>query len=69
MYAQLDVEDTLCKAFVMTLGAGMPNYQTVSDMISWIRTQAVVEEEELTEDFVYNMIPQYINHLFNPVEN
>ena len=52
MYAQLDVEDTLCKAFVMTLGAGMPNYQTVTDMISWIKSQAVVEEEELTEDFV-----------------
>ena len=40
MYAQLDVEDTLCKAFVLTLGAGMPNYTTTSDMISWIRRQA-----------------------------
>ena len=64
MYAQLDVEDTLCKAFVMTLGANMPNYQTVTDMIGWIKRQAVEEEEELTEDFVYCMIPQYINFLF-----
>jgi hypothetical protein len=68
MYAQLDVEDTLCKAFVLTLGAGMPNYTTTSDMISWIRRQAREEEEDLTEEFVYNMIPQYINHLFNPME-
>lgn len=60
-----DIEDTLCKAFVMALGSGMPNYRAVSDMIGWIRKQARLEGERLSEDYIYGCIPLYINFLFN----
>lgn len=60
-----DIEDTLCKAFIMSLGSSMPNYTVVSNMISWINMKAKEEGETLTEEFIYGCIPQYINFLFN----
>ena len=65
MTRDYDIEDTLCKAFIMSLGAGMPNYSAVSNMISWINLKSKEEGETLTEDYIYGCIPQYINFLFN----
>lgn len=59
------VEDALCKAFVMSLGAGMPSPQAIKNMISWINIQARKEREQLTTDYVYRCIPHYITFLFN----
>ncbi len=65
----LNIEDALCKAFIMSLGAGMPNYEAVSHMCKFVKGSAQVEDEALTEDYVYRMIPQYINFLFNKFNN
>lgn len=59
------IEDALCKAFVMSLGAGMPSPQAIKNMISWINIQARKEQEQLSTDYVYRCIPHYITFLFN----
>lgn len=61
----VDVQDTLCKAFIMSLGSAMPERDIVDHMARFVKTHASVEGEALTEDFVYSMIPQYINFIFN----
>jgi hypothetical protein len=53
----------------MSLGAGMPDYKAVSHMCKFVKGSAQVEDEALTEDYVYRMIPQYINFLFNKFDN
>lgn len=65
MEVELDIEDVLCRAFVVSLGAGMPNYGAVTNMMSWIKIRAKEEEEILTEEYIYSCIPLYINFLFN----
>jgi hypothetical protein len=65
MIVETDIEDVLCRAFVVSLGAGMPSYGAVTNMISWIRMQAKEDEEALTEEYIYSCIPLYINFLFN----
>tara|TARA_Y100000114_G_C11728318_1_gene312164 strand:- start:956 stop:1159 length:204 start_codon:yes stop_codon:yes gene_type:complete len=67
MIEDYDIEDTLCKAFIMSLGSSMPNYTAVSNMISWINMKSKEEEETLTEDYIYGCIPRYINFLSSKV--
>lgn len=60
-----DIEDALCKAFVMSLGTGLPSPQAMKNMMSWIKIQAQKGHEQLSTDYVYKCIPRYITFLFN----
>ena len=60
-----NIEDALCRAFVMGLGTGLPSPQAMKNMISWINIQAQKEQEQLSTDYVYRCIPHYITFLFN----
>jgi len=60
-----NIEDALCRAFVMGLGTGLPSPQAMKNMISWINIQARKEQEQLSTDYVYKCIPHYITFLFN----
>lgn len=60
-----NIEDALCRAFVMGLGTGLPSPQAMKNMISWINIQAQKEQEQLSTDYVYKCIPHYITFLFN----
>lgn len=60
-----NIEDALCRAFVMGLGTGLPSPQAMKNMISWINIQARKEQEQLSTDYVYKCIPRYITFLFN----
>ena len=64
----VNIEDTLCKAFIMSLGSAMPERNIVDHMARFVKAHASVEGEALTEDFVYSMIPQYINFICNKLE-
>lgn len=60
-----NVEDALCRAFVMGLGTSLPSPETMKNMLSWINLMSKKEEVTLTEDYIYSCIPRYITFLFN----
>jgi len=59
------IEDSLCKAFVLTLGTKIPDKRCFENMVSWVRQRSQKEQKQLTEEFVYNSIPLYLEFLFN----
>jgi len=60
-----NVEDVLCRAFVMGLGTDLPSSETMENMLSWINLMSKKEGVALTEDYVCSCIPRYITFLFN----
>ena len=60
-----NVEDVLCRAFVLGLGTDLPSSEAVQTMLSWISLMSKKEEVSLTEDYVYSCVPRYITFLFN----
>jgi hypothetical protein len=58
------IDDTLTRAFVMLLGTKMPDTIVMEHMLSWVKVQNSKTNETLTEDFILNQIPNYINYLF-----
>ena len=58
------IDDTLTRAFVMLLGTKMPDRIVMEHMLSWVKVQNSKTNETLTEDFILNQIPNYINYLF-----
>ena len=58
------IDDTLTRAFVLLLGTKMPDRLTVEHMFDWIKVQCNKSNETITEDFILNQIPNYINYLF-----
>jgi len=62
---EFNIEDAVCRAFILSLGTSLPSPGTVQNMISWIKIQARKEQEQLSTDYVYSCIPRYINFMFN----
>tara|TARA_Y100000361_G_scaffold12376_1_gene9805 strand:- start:1078 stop:1281 length:204 start_codon:yes stop_codon:yes gene_type:complete len=60
-----NIEDCICRAFVLSLGVGLPSPNTIKDMINWINQEAEREKVALSNDYVYRCIPKYITFLFN----
>lgn len=60
-----NIEDTLCRAFVMGLGTGLPSPEAMKNMLSWINLTSKKEGVALTEDYVRSCVPRYITFLFN----
>ena len=60
-----NIEDALCRAFVMGLGTNLPSPETMKNMLSWINLTSKKEGVTLTEDYVCSCIPRYITFLFN----
>lgn len=58
------IDDTLTRAFVMLLGTKMPDTAVMEHMLSWVKVQNSKTNETLTEDFILNQIPNYINYLY-----
>ena len=58
------IDDTLARAFVMLLGTKMPDGLVMEHMFGWVRVQCNKSNETITEDFILNQIPNYINYLF-----
>lgn len=58
------IDDTLTRAFVLLLGTKMPDRLTSEHMFDWIKVQCNKSNETITEDFILNQIPNYINYLF-----
>ena len=58
------IEDYLCQAFVMGLGTTTPNKNVLTNFISWVIIQHKKDGEKITEQYVRDKIPQYINFLF-----
>jgi hypothetical protein len=58
------IDDTLTRAFVMLLGTKMPDIIVWNICLSWVKVQNSKTNETLTEDFILNQIPNYINYLF-----
>ena len=60
-----NIEDCICRAFVLSLGSGLPSPNTIKDMINWINQEAEREKIVVSNDYVYRCIPKYITFLFN----
>jgi hypothetical protein len=60
-----NIEDVLCRAFVLGLGTALPSSEAMQNMLSWISLMSKKEEVILTEDYVYSCVPRYITFLFN----
>ena len=58
------IEDYLCQAFVLGLGTTTPNKNVLTNLISWVIIQHKKDGEKITEQYVRDKIPQYINFLF-----
>jgi len=58
------IEDYVCQAFVMGMGTKTPNKNVLTNFISWVIIQHKKDGEQITEQYVRDMIPQYINFLF-----
>jgi|VirMetMinimDraft_7_1064189.scaffolds.fasta_scaffold295855_2 hypothetical protein len=63
-YDSLDIfiEDVFSSSFVLGLGVKRPNENVIENFIAWVKIQG--PEEMLTEDFIRDLIPTYINFLY-----
>ncbi len=58
------IEDYVCQAFVLGIGTSIPHKNVLTNFISWVIIQHEKNGEPITEQYVRDMIPQYINFLF-----
>tara|TARA_R100000995_G_scaffold56587_2_gene28016 strand:+ start:4871 stop:5098 length:228 start_codon:yes stop_codon:yes gene_type:complete len=58
------IEDYVCRAFVMGMGTTTPNKNVLTNFISWVIIQHKKDGEVITEQYVRDSIPKYINFLF-----
>jgi|TARA_R100000084_G_scaffold107866_1_gene69033 hypothetical protein len=61
------IEDYVCQAFVLGIGTTVPNKNVLTNFISWVIIQHKKDGEVITEQYVRDKIPQYINYLFKKV--
>ena len=63
-YDSLDIfiEDVFSSSFVLGLGVKRPNQNVIENFIDWVKIQG--SEEVLTENFIRDLIPTYINFLY-----
>ena len=59
------IEDALAQVFALTLGVHLPHERCLKNMISWIKLRSKKEQAQLTEEYVYKSVPDYINFLFD----
>ena len=58
------IEDYVCQAFVLGIGTTIPNKNVLTNLISWVIIQHKKDGKKITEQYVRESIPQYINFLF-----
>jgi hypothetical protein len=58
------IDDYVCQAFVMGMGTNIPNKNVLTNFTSWVIIQHNKDGEEITEQYVRDSIPLYINFLF-----
>ena len=58
------IDDYVCQAFVMGMGTNIPNRNVLTNFTSWVIIQHNKDGEEITEQYVRDSIPLYINYLF-----
>lgn len=58
------IEDYIVQAFVMGMGTNIPNKKALTYMIDCVKVAADVSGEKITEQYVRNYIPTYINMLY-----
>lgn len=58
------VEDYSCQAFVLGIGTTTPDKNVLTNFINWVIIQHIKDGELITEQYVRDSIPQYINYLF-----
>ena len=61
------IEDYVCQAFVMGMGTTTPDENVLTNFISWVIIQHKKDGEPITEQYVRDSIPNYINYLFKKV--
>ena len=61
------IEDYVCQAFVMGMGTTTPDENVLTNFISWVIIQHKKDGEPITEQYVRDSIPSYINYLFKKV--
>jgi len=61
------IDDYVCQAFVMGMGTTTPNKNVLTNFISWVIIQHKKGGEPITEQYVRDSIPNYINYLFKKV--
>ena len=58
------IEDVIARAFAMMLGVHMPSPEVLTLMQTWIKMEATDQGTDLTEEFILNQIPHFINYLY-----
>ena len=58
------IDDYVCQAFVMGMGTNIPNRNVLTNFTSWVIIQHNKDGEKITEQYVRDSIPLYINYLF-----
>ena len=58
------IEDVLARAFAMMLGVHMPSPEVLTLMQTWVKMEAIDRGVDLTEEFILNQIPNFINYLY-----
>lgn len=61
------IDDYVCQAFVMGMGTTTPDRNVLTNFISWVIIQHKKDGEPITEQYVRDSIPNYINYLFKKV--
>jgi len=61
------IDDYVCQAFVMGMGTTTPDKNVLTNFISWVIIQHKKDGEPITEQYVRDSIPNYINYLFKKV--
>ena len=59
------IDDYVCQAFVMGMGTTTPDRNVLTNFISWVIIQHKKDGEPITEQYVRDSIPNYINYLFS----
>lgn len=58
------IEDYIVQAFVMGMGTNIPNKKALTYMIDCVKVAADASGEKITEQYVRDYIPTYINMLY-----
>ncbi len=59
----VDIEDKLCRAFILSLGTKLPERKVFDNLINFIDQKSQEEEMRLDAEYVYSGIVDYINYL------
>ena len=58
------IEDYIVQAFVMGMGTNIPNKKALTFMIECVKVASNASGEKITEQYVRDYIPRYIDMLY-----